>query len=230
MASLNPIANKALSGKLGSMQILLLTAMTVFGFYLCFKEIRKLALDTASLRARIESVPVSGKPLSGPPVPPQAAAPQPADSPDPRFVDEEEEEDDGGNAMDAGLREMLSQLQGATAPSMAVVTEFVATPAPRASPPTNTTVEEVEEVEEAAAVKEAEAVKEVAAVKEEKSVADELMLRKREELEKMMDDRSLPHKKADNKSKLVAAILKADQEAAAKTDGALAEAVAADDE
>jgi hypothetical protein len=57
-----------------------------------------------------------------------------------------------------------------------------------------------------------------------------LMLKKRDELEVLMDKHNLPHKKADNKAKLVTAILQSGAEGTKAGDDALADAVADDDE
>ena len=107
-------SSKALSGKLGSMQMLLLTAMTLLGFYLCFKEIRRIAVDTAALQDRMDAC--SGRP----------AAPPGEDAPP------AEAALDGGvvmmmdDGLDDGLRQMLEQLQqaGRGAPAAADVQEL----------------------------------------------------------------------------------------------------------
>lgn len=105
--ALNPIAAKGLTGKVGSMQILLLTAMTLFGFYLCFKELRRLSVEFASFKDRMLT---SGGSDKKPARPRDVSHPEPVPVQQPPVV--VISEDSAMDAMDAGLREMLSKLNG----------------------------------------------------------------------------------------------------------------------
>ena len=200
MTSLNPIAGgKALNTKMGPMQVLLLTAMTIFGFYLCFKEMRRLAMEVSSVKDRLEFVSekvVSGKAVLGIAIGDDG-------------LGDDGLGDDGDDGleipMDPALHDMLSRLNGAAAVALAPPVVDSA-PAP---PPA-----EVEEITE-------EKIPDAAPQK------DPPVSMKKSELEAILADKGIPFKKTDTKAQLLEALTRADADTDAAAD--LAAAVEADD-
>lgn len=200
------VAQKALGGsKLSSMQILLLTAMTLLGFYLCFTEIRRLNTEVASIRDRLvdSSAKATGEaasqassatqvagavpaPVGGCAVVAQKAAQQQYED------DDEDDDEEDASFMDEGLRQMLEQLQRA------------AMPPPHHAPVA--TVEEVEEEKEGEEEKE----KEGAAVSPPAPAPTEeetLMAKSKAEIEELLKQAGIPYKKSDSKAKLAHSLL-----------------------
>lgn len=220
MAALNPITSKALTGKLGSMQMLLLTAMTLLGFYLCFKEIRRITVEMAALRDQVsEDVAAAAGAAAaaaakrGASAAPAVPDPMPAPADEAAAFDEENDDAEGGvvvvmdeavdEMMDEGLRQMLEQLQNAV---------------PQPPPPAVAEVEEVVELSREA-----------------------LAAKTKAEIEELLREHGVPFKKSDAKAKLIDALLEAldasgDGEHGGEDEGAvgdnnvtLEQAVAADD-
>lgn len=130
--SITPAVSAMLPSKLSSMQILLLTAMTLLGFYLCFNEIRRLTSEVASLRDQIGEQDKQKKLPEKEPAAPPTKPPAPAPVKNVVFQDEEDDDD----AMDDGLRQMLEHLQrAAQAPPPAATVVFEEIPAEEASAP-----------------------------------------------------------------------------------------------
>lgn len=216
MTALNPIASKALGSKLGSMQMLLLTAMTLLGFYLCFKEIRRMTMEMASLRDQFESA--GGHPR-GPSAGGGGGGGGLADGGGLVMVVDDEAADEG---MDEGLRQMLEQLNGMRAG--------------QPPPPVEVEVEEID-IDAGAEEAEAEAEGEGEAEAEgdedgERMTPESLMAKTKAEIEELLRGHGVPFKKSDAKAKLVEALLEAmDASGDGEEDGmTLEEAVAADDQ
>ena len=223
MTALNPITSKALGGKLGSMQMVLLTAMTLLGFYLCFKEIKRVTLEMASLRDQVESS--SRKPRAPrAPTKPDAAG-------DPGACDPEDtdaglgdlnaglvmvmEEDAADEAMDEGLRQMLEHLQQAGQ-------GLAAAPQPR--PPPAEVEELVDPADPADQADQADPADQADGDDEgeEQPPAQEgsglqgsglqdsgLMAKTKAEIEGLLRENGVPFKKGDAKAKLAGALAEA---------------------
>ena len=110
MTALNPVSGtKTISGKVGSLQMLLLTAMALLGFYLCFKEIRRISLEMASLRDQVTRDVASAAAAA---VAAAAKRDAPPASPPPVIpLDEDIVMVMSDADMDQGIRQMLEHLQ-----------------------------------------------------------------------------------------------------------------------
>lgn len=201
MPALNPITSKTLAGKLGSMQMLLLTAMTLLGFYLCFKEIRRLAIEMASLRDQVNEEVVAAtaaavsaaakrKPMdraadSGE-APPKELPVGDGTEIEPAEMDEEDvllmvHAGDDEGLLDEGLRQMLAQLQGGCGAAASLA---------RAERPSTAEIEEIPE--------------------EPGDLSRETLATKtKAEIEDLLREHGVPFKKSDAKGKLIDALMEA---------------------
>jgi hypothetical protein len=198
------VAQKALGSKLSSMQILLLTAMTLLGFYLCFTEIRRLNTEVASIRDRLveSSAKTTGDaasqaPSAAPQVPapacagggavvaPKATAAQVAE----QYFDDDDDDEEAA-FMDEGLRQMLEQLQRAAMP-----------------PPQHAPVATVEEVEVDEKEEEEEAAAAISPPAPPPTEEETLMTKSKAEIEELLKQAGIPYKKSDSKAKLAHSLL-----------------------
>lgn len=188
------------------MQMLLLTAMTLLGFYLCFKEIRRISVEMAALRDQVTEDVAAAAAAAAVSASASAAAQGGGAAPEEHFREEDDEVEDGvvmvmedaaDDVMDEGLRRMLEQLQNAVP-----------------MPPPPPAVAEVEEVVELS--------------------REALAAKTKAEIEELLREHGVPFKKSDAKAKLVEALLEAldasgEDEEAGDEGAELEQAVAAAD-
>ncbi|AUF82354.1 hypothetical protein TetV_262 [Tetraselmis virus 1] len=208
MSSLNPLlGSKMMSAKMGSMQVLLLTAMTIFGFYLCFKELRRLAIEVTSLNDQVMNFKLPPKEHHS-----ERKIPLTRPAEVPPVIYDNEEEDDEGAELDEGFKEMLSKMQGDIA---MVMTGGAMPPPPPPMPAPAEVVEIAEEPEESINLEE-----EITDVQDDPVVTPdrkkELLSKTKTELTEIMDSKGLSHKKGDNKTTIVNYILEAEDAEALK--------------